>query len=190
MYHDLVYLFSDEDLIDSVLAANSSNSAYLGENSPHESTFGSRRNSIISTASDSASSSLSNRSHMAPIEIPYDFSQNIASAGFSVAHGDVSSANSINSNKRFNQQIIDGSGNTTALSLPSSGENSRSSTGSTRRRSSLIEVTPVNPSIPQPRTAADLHLGAQPPPPTIHIEPAPPLGAERKPPTGYTNTGN
>ena len=162
----------------------------------HESPFGSRRNSTISTASDGDTSNLSNRSHMPPIEIPFDLSalglfqtSNPTTAqdgDINEPHRNVSSGNSI---RRYNQHFLDGAGNN-ALSMPSSGENSRGSSGSGRRHSSFaVDVTPVNPSIPQPRSGADLHVGARQPPPTINIEPAPPLGAERKPPTGYTASG-
>lgn len=194
---------SDDDLIDSVLAANnvrqppahSHHHQYLQAERP----VISRRNSTASTGSESDTYGVSGRPHMPPIEIPYDLSHfSIAlsrdtdaysiGAGISDGNRNISSGGSTNSERRYRQRLTEGAGNSDALSVQSSGDQSRNF-GSTRRRHSgsavVVEVTPVNPSIPQPRSGADLHLDSRPPAqPTINIEAAPPIGATRKPPTG------
>ena len=190
--------FSDEDLIDSVVAANItslspiSQTASLRAQNRHnqDSPAILRRNSFVSTASETDPANLSNRSYMPPIEIPYDLSRIIADYPSNEVDSvndtrDVSSVGGTHSvwRHRFRDE-------TESISAPSSGEQSRTLSGQRRTSGVAIEVTPVNPSIPQPRTDVDIHIGSRPSAQAIHIEPAPPLGAVRKPPTGYIGNGN
>ena len=200
--------FSDDGLIDSVLAANItspspiSQAASLRAQTRHnqDSPASLRRNSFVSTASETDSTSLLNRSCMPPIEIPYDLSHinnydnlntvDFASNEDNSVNGprDVSSGGGVHSIRehRFSYETESNA----SISAPSSGEQSRTSSGQRRTSAVPIEVTPVNPSIPLSRTDVDIRIGLPPSPPAVHIEPAPPMGAVRKPPTGYRSTGN
>ena len=187
--------FSDEDLIDSVVAANItslspiSQAASVRAQNRHSPAI-SRRNSFVSTASDTDSASLLNRSHMPPIEIPYDLTADYPSHEDNSVNGprDVSGGGGTHSVRRH--RFMDETESNASISAPSSGEQSRTSSGQRRSSGVAIEVTPVNPSIPLSRTDVDIHIGSRPSPSAIHIEPAPPLGAVRKPPTGYSGSGN
>ena len=197
IFLSFLYLFSDEDLIDSVLAANItslspiSQTASLRAQNRHnqDSPALSRRNSFVSTASETDSTNLFNRSYMPPIEIPYDLTADYPSNEENSINGprDVSSGGATHSVRRH--RFRDETEINASISAPSSGEQSRTSSGQRRSSGFTIEVTPVNPSIPLPRTDVDIHIGSRPMPSAIHIEPAPPLGAVRKPPTGYSGSG-
>lgn len=190
--------FSDEDLIDSVVAANItslspiSQAASLRAQNRHtqDSPAISRRNSFVSTASDTDSATLLNRSYMPLIEIPYDLTADYPSNADNSVNGqrDVSSGGGTHNVRRH--RFREETESNASISAPSSGEQSRTSSGQRRSSGVAIEVTPVNPSIPLSRTDVDIHIGSRQSPSAIHIEPAPPLGAVRKRPTGYSGSGN
>ncbi len=161
----------DENIINTVFAANS----------PQYS----RRSSAVSFGSDSDTDTPFRQtpSHLPAIDIPFLFSEPDTQS----PHRPGQTIERVSDEEGFhhNRSIT---GNT--LEVPSGVEYS-TRLNNRRHSNPVIAVTPAQDSIRPTRCGSDAAIRTRPrEAPVISIEPAPPLGAARKPPTGHFGAGN